>query len=653
MGIGVAYAQQYNSVSSQLPVHSIMLSEMNCRWMASRFWRPGWVATIRNSDWSLGFVARFKISQTDSDWTDHQQEIREAREMARGAFDQLQGKAERWLVLILTLLAFIVLIAFAALPVPGVNETHYLTKAKHFWNPEWCKGDLFLKSSNAHLVFFAAFGWLSSLMSLEAFAWTGRVLCWLAMAFALVRLCGVLNIDGLMSIVAITLFMLLSNRFGLAGEWVVGGFEAKSVAYMFVVISLQMFLTGRWHWFWILLGLATLFHAVIGIWAAVCFLGAKAIELFDPQRRRDFALTQLLRSQYWSIALFVVMVFVAAISPILSNIGTDTATISAANRIQVHQRLAHHLVFGHFPTSHVARFGLLLLFWFLVNRMMTLQSRQRLLARFCNASLAISFCGLLLSAATESAGWIEKPANFLLRFYWFRFSDFAIPFGLAMLAGSAATSLFNSGARGKKNAVWFASVSIMIAALVHSIEIRLESRPGADRASLPSYAGDLERTQQTWQNWVKACRWIAANVEEGSIFFTPIDQQSFKWYAGRAEVACWKDAPQDAEGIVRWHDRMTQLRAIEYRISGGLLGLTEQQLSEFASRTGATHMIIPQAILDAVRDSELPLAKRTDILQIYPQDKEERTTYVVFRLVASPKPTREADTQPDSKSGSR
>ena len=44
----------------------------------------------------------------------------------------------------------IVLIFFIATgdPVPSVNETHYIARLKHFWNPAWCSGDLFLESTD-------------------------------------------------------------------------------------------------------------------------------------------------------------------------------------------------------------------------------------------------------------------------------------------------------------------------------------------------------------------------------------------------------------------------------------------------------------------------------------------------------------------------
>ncbi|MGE3777249.1 MAG: hypothetical protein AB7F89_08700, partial [Pirellulaceae bacterium] len=44
---------------------------------------------------------------------------------------------------------------------PDVNESHYLAKAKHYWNPDWCPGDPFLESADAHLAFYWLIGWLT------------------------------------------------------------------------------------------------------------------------------------------------------------------------------------------------------------------------------------------------------------------------------------------------------------------------------------------------------------------------------------------------------------------------------------------------------------------------------------------------------------
>ena len=111
---------------------------------------------------------------------------------------------------------FCVLFAFAGQATPDVNETHYLTKAKSFWSPAWCAKDLFLQSSDAHLVFFLSFGWLTKFISLTAFAWIGRCISWGIFSFAWVRLNRTLDIRPWLSILSAIFFLLLMDRFHMA-----------------------------------------------------------------------------------------------------------------------------------------------------------------------------------------------------------------------------------------------------------------------------------------------------------------------------------------------------------------------------------------------------------------------------------------------------
>ena len=53
-----------------------------------------------------------------------------------------------------TVLVFLIFFIQGAWPVPEVNEAHYLSKAKHYWNPQWCDQDFFCNSADAHQVFY-------------------------------------------------------------------------------------------------------------------------------------------------------------------------------------------------------------------------------------------------------------------------------------------------------------------------------------------------------------------------------------------------------------------------------------------------------------------------------------------------------------------
>ena len=85
-------------------------------------------------------------------------------------------------------------------PAPGVNEPHYIGKAKHFWAPAWCPGDLLYESSNAHWMFYFTVGYWAKWLTLPQLAWAGRLVGygatrhWLAAnacGFGTARLAGV------------------------------------------------------------------------------------------------------------------------------------------------------------------------------------------------------------------------------------------------------------------------------------------------------------------------------------------------------------------------------------------------------------------------------------------------------------------------------
>ncbi|MFO0264153.1 MAG: DUF6798 domain-containing protein, partial [Planctomycetota bacterium] len=110
-----------------------------------------------------------------------------------------------------------------------------------------------------------------------------------------------------------------------------------------------------------------------------------------------------------------------------------------------------------------------------------------------------------------------------------------------------------------------------------------------------------------------------------AVFITPARQQSFKWYAERAEVVCWKDMPQDPAGIVEWSRRLNLVYRPQLDYELGLFAFDDLQLQQLGAELGADYLLLPQAEYDQVRDRcRLPL--------IYPSDPQARVSFVVLRL---------------------
>jgi hypothetical protein len=116
------------------------------------------------------------------------------------------------------LLIFTVFFVHGGWPAPEVNETHYLAKARHYWDPTWCRNDFFLNSADAHQVFYWTFGWLSRLLPFEALAWTGRLLTWALLAWSWRKLSTTLLPLPLTSVLSAGLLVALIDRGHMAGE---------------------------------------------------------------------------------------------------------------------------------------------------------------------------------------------------------------------------------------------------------------------------------------------------------------------------------------------------------------------------------------------------------------------------------------------------
>ncbi len=165
---------------------------------------------------------------------------------AQGNPAALATGSSRGLAVVETALVFLIFFIAGAWPVPDVNEPHYLTKARHYWNPAWCADDFFLNSADAHLAFYWTFGWLTRLMPLAAVAWCGRLLTWGLLAWSWRRLSASLVAGPFYAVFTAALFVTLNERCQMAGEWVIGGVEAKGFAYVLVLLALEAIVRERW-----------------------------------------------------------------------------------------------------------------------------------------------------------------------------------------------------------------------------------------------------------------------------------------------------------------------------------------------------------------------------------------------------------------------
>jgi len=316
--------------------------------------------------------------------------------------------------------------------------------------------------------------------------------------------------------------------------------------------------------------------------------------------------------------------------------GADWQTATAAHEIYVFERLPHHLILGGIQPEYVVRLGLLWAFWLVLgwwerraglhgDRQYEVGDRQECVSSLsdrqeCLSSLrafvAAAVIITLAGAAINAMAFVDRglAAN-LLRYYWFRLTDVALPLGVAlesvaMLAWwcrrSACMSVgqvsnlsyggphpsplpAGEGTRGRIAARCGLGLVIAVAAfqLGHMTVDRLFPSP------------PRSHKMADFEAWHAACAWVGdpMNIPPGARFITPRLAQTFGWYSGHSEVVSWKNVPQDAVDIIEWWRRIRELYMTdepppEPRWHDSLAKLGAERLKQLGAKYGAEYVIM-------------------------------------------------------------
>jgi hypothetical protein len=444
---------------------------------------------------------------------------------------------QQWLEIALI---FLVFFTIAGEPAPAVNEPHYLGKAKHYWNPQWCEGDLFLESADAHLTFYWTLGILIRWFSLPTVAWIGRIVAWLALAWSWQRLSNRIVPLRWASVITALLMLWLIAKCNFAGEWVVGGVEGKCFAYAFVFWGLAELAVGNWRFVWPLLGLAAAFHVLVGGWSVVAAAG---VWMLEPRVTRP-TLTKLAPS----MLLGGLLALPGVLPGLLLTANVPPEVAAEASRIYVFERLPHHLAPLQLPpeelSRRIPRFNLLILAFMGLSWYRSQQdSANHALLRIQNwalLSLAISLIGLSWEIVT-----INQPdlSASMLKYYWFRLADIAVPLAVALSIGA----VLKSAMQNQQRLAAIISTATMAAACYWLVT-----------TSTTRYAESTEIDTYEAQHtigWHEACRWANENTQPQSLFMVPRRAYDFRWHAQRPVFFTWKDVPQDAQSLTEWWHR--------------------------------------------------------------------------------------------------
>jgi hypothetical protein len=491
----------------------------------------------------------------------------------RDAQNALTTPAGSWLEVSCILLLFYVVGGATA---PHANETHYLTKAYHYWHPQWCAGDLFLESDNPHLLFYWTVGALTKWLTMPTVAWVGRLLAWAVLAWSWQRLSARVVPSRLVSVVTAVLMVTLLQWGNFAGEWVVGGIESKCFAYVFVFWGLAEMADGRWSRVWPLLGIAAAWHVLVGGWAVVAGLVVWGTE---SKESRPSVTSQLV-----PLLLGGVLALPGVLPSLLMTSNVPPDIVRQANEIYVFGRLPHHLAPLKLPPEellgHAVRFGSLLavamwLWLFIRHRPGSGNTHHALerIQRFAAASILIATCGLLL----EVALWYHPAlAAGVLKYYWFRLADVAVPLAVALGLGWLMAD-------------WQNLQPVLRTAIAGLLVVTSLTLPQTALSRWWEPNPPAEGKVLAARDWQEACHWIRDNTPSTAVVLIPRLAQSFTWHAERANVCNWKDVPQDPTALVAWNDRYQAIYTYvdhwgERQAYRGLGELGADRLREFAAK---------------------------------------------------------------------
>jgi len=476
-----------------------------------------------------------------------------------------------------TLLIFAVFCLQGAWPVPEVNEPYYLGKAIHYWNPQWASGDLFLRTADTHAVFYYSVGWLALILKPTAFAWTIRLLTWVLLAWSWQRFSRAVVPKAWMSVLTATLFVFLLQHYNMAGEWVIGGAEAKGFSFVLVFLALEALVEGYWNRMWLLLGVASAFHVIVGGWAAIAagavwMLRSGNSPAASDSAQRQFCIKDCALSLIApSIALLLALL--GLVPALRMDRGVEPAVIVQAYPIYVFERFSHHLDPAKFwADGFVLPFLWLVGLWLLLWPSVSDGPGAKRLRGFTAAAAIIALIGVAISLLgvynrAMAVGW--------MRFYWYRLADVVVPMGLVLLSVR-----------------WFVQRKMRVAltivtgvAAFHAVDcvvLKLFSDPPFAERQVDGMAwrsaclwatGQAQGPQfprqpradklRNYSDWLDVCRWVSdpEHTPPNARFLIPRMAFTFKWYASRGEVVNWKETPQDAANLVAWWKRIQDVYA--------------------------------------------------------------------------------------------
>nr|MBP9665161.1 hypothetical protein [Pyrinomonadaceae bacterium] len=268
---------------------------------------------------------------------------------------------------------FLVVISLHAKPVPFGNEFIYLMRlAPYAPAGDWS----FAHAANEHWLFNFIFSIPAHLVTIEVMGWAGRILVWILCLTGLIRLGQNWKVPY-WSIAFAVSFWLAVGQAVVNAEWMIGSFEAKTVAYACLLFALTDFADKRLLRASILLGLSFSFHPAVGLWAIPAVGIALLVE----------------RIAFRDLAKAAGLTFLFALPGIVPLVG-DQLSAQPARDADWQFIVVKHMPF-HFDPFYFSTLGMVILGLMLVFNVIALRGSESFALRFLR-SFQIAIAGFFL-----------------------------------------------------------------------------------------------------------------------------------------------------------------------------------------------------------------------------------------------------------------
>ena len=456
-------------------------------------------------------------------------------------------------------------IAFCARAVPFGNEYVYLLRLKRTYDPSFLANDVsFAAPATEHWFFNHIFGLITYFASLEVIAWTGRVLCWAVLVYALQRLARHWAIPLWMSTAGILLW-LAAGQTVVGGEWMIGTFEAKCLAYVCLLFAIDGLLRERIVYPGVLLGITFSFHPAVGMWSIL------AVGIALLMSRRPVA-------EIVKVAALTLLFSLPALVPLLIG-GTPHASADDWRFLEL-VRFPQIFDLFSWPKTAIVLVYLQLAFCVMIYLKGERTRTDKFLISFLGALGIFFTLGIMLRVVGQFPLMELMPTRL--------FPVFAPLFFFWYLARAFEQRMF--------------APPMTAIAVVAFVAIMLWQSPFAT-------ANDqFHQTIESWQGGADttddAFKWIGANTPNGTIVIAPPWRQDFWWQAKRAQVVSWNFPTYTDLG--EWHRRVESLAGDTPRTKEGdtrtefYYSLPKERLDAIAAETKAEYLVTDSAYPYAV-----------------------------------------------------